>query len=298
VIEVVAGIDAGGTKLAVRVETLDGTRLCDKEFPAEDWSASPVDTAATWLRERLDRAVPAGYRMLAAGIGAQGCDTQKHCAELETALAEQGLRAVVVNDAALLVPAAGLTEGIGVISGTGAIGVGANADGDPLFAGGWGWVIGDEAGSAGIVRLATVAALTAHDEGNPDDGLLSSLLRAFDVDGPEALARKVNDEATAENWGPHAPAVFTAVEDGSALAGEVVGAAADHLAALVRRLVARGAVGKDVVAAGSVITGQPRFEAAFRARIGTAFPHLTVTLLEDLPVAGGVALARRHTGNA
>jgi N-acetylglucosamine kinase-like BadF-type ATPase len=230
----------------------------------------------------------------AVGIGAQGCDTQKHCAALEAAFAERGLRAVVVNDAALLVPAAGLAEGIGVVSGTGAIGVGADAAGDALFAGGWGWVIGDEAGSAGIVRLATVAALTAHDEGAPDDGLLSALLGAFAVDGPESLARRVNDLATAENWGPCAPAVFTAAEDGSTLAAAVVDAAADHLAELVRRLVGRGAVGRDVVAAGSVITGQPRLAAAFRARIGAALPHLTVTLLEDQPVAGGVSLARRR----
>jgi N-acetylglucosamine kinase-like BadF-type ATPase len=198
----------------------------------------------------------------------------------------------------LLVPAAGLAEGIGVVSGTGAIGVGTDAAGDTLFAGGWGWVIGDEAGSAGIVRLPTVAALTAHDEGAPDDGLLSALLGAFAVDGPESLARKVNDLATAENWGPSAPAVFTAAEAGSALAAAVVDAAADHLAELVGRLASRGAAGRDIVAAGSVITGQPRLETAFRDRIGAVLPELTVALLGDRPVAGGVTLARRHVGGS
>ena len=291
---VVAGLDVGGTKVAVRVESLDGRRLVDNELPAEDWSASPVDAAAAWLKTRLRRILPRASELVAVGIGAQGCDTQQHCTELAAALGAIGVRAVVVNDAALLVPAAGLTSGIGVVAGTGAIGVGRDARGDTLFAGGWGWVIGDEAGSAGIVRLATIAALTAHDEGRPDDGLLAALRHAFRVDGPEALARAVNDEPTTDNWGPRAPAVFDAADAGSALAVGVIDAAAEHLSTLVDRLVARGAVGSDVVAAGSVIIGQPRLAKAFEARIALAHPGLKITFLTEPPVVGAVVLARRE----
>jgi N-acetylglucosamine kinase-like BadF-type ATPase len=290
---VVAGLDVGGTKIAVRVERLDGRRLVSLELPADDWSASPVDAAAAWLHTRLGRVLPRGSELVAVGVGAQGCDTQQHCTELAEALAAIGIRATVVNDAALLVPAAGLITGIGVVAGTGAIGVGQDAGGDTLFAGGWGWVIGDEAGSAGIVRLATVAALTAHDERRPDDGLLSALQRAFGVDGPEALARAVNDEPTTGNWGLRAPAVFDAADAGSKLAIGVIDAAAEHLSTLVDRLLARGAVGSDIVAAGSVIVGQPRLAAAFDNRIAITHPELKITLLDEPPVGGAVVLARR-----
>lgn len=296
VTRVVAGLDVGGTKVAVRVEAVDGRRLVDLELPADDWSASPVDAAAAWLRTRLYRVLPRGAELATIGVGAQGCDTQRHCTELAAALGAIGIRATVVNDAALLVPAAGLASGIGVIAGTGAIGVGRNADGDTVFAGGWGWVIGDEAGSAGIVRLATIAALTAHDDGKPDDGLLAALQRAFAVDSPEALARAVNDVPTTANWGPRAPAVFAAADAGSALAVGVVNAAADHLSTVVDRLIARGAVGSDIVAAGSVIIGQPRLARAFRARIATTHPNVEITLLTEPPVVGAVALARRLLG--
>lgn len=287
---VVVGVDAGGSKLAVRVEAMAGGRVAESVRPAEDWSASPVTTAAAWLRDRVDAVVPVGCTVVAIGVGAQGCDSRAHCDALAAVL---GPDAVVVNDAALLVPAAGFDTGIGVIAGTGAIAVGHNKAGEPLFAGGWGAVIGDEAGAAGIVRLATIAALTAHDEGEPEDGLLAELQHAFAVRGPEALARAVNDEPTPENWGPHAPAVFAAADRGSALATGVVRAAADHLVTLVRRLLDRGAVGDDVVAAGGVITHQPRLERAFRTRIAARYPQLAVTLLDDDPVAGAVALARR-----
>jgi N-acetylglucosamine kinase-like BadF-type ATPase len=295
---VFAGFDAGGTKVAVRIETPDGRRLADLELPAEDWSASPVEAAADWLRIRLARILPAGYAVAAIGVGAQGCDTREHCAALAAALAATGIPAVVVNDAALLVPATGLTDGIGIIAGTGAIGVGTDKAGNPLFAGGWGWIIGDEAGSAGIVRLATVAALTAQDNGLPDDGLLSALQNAFGVADPPALARAVNDEPTTDNWGPRAPAVFAAADSGSALAGRVVDTAAEHLATLVDRLLARGATGTEVVAAGSVIVGQPRLADAFRTRLGATHPELRLGLLAELPVAGAIVLARQLVDKA
>jgi N-acetylglucosamine kinase-like BadF-type ATPase len=292
--DVVVGLDAGGTKLGVRVETLDGTRIADVSLPAEDWSATPAESAARWLVDRVERVLGdgAGHRVVAVGVGAQGCDTAEHCRELEEALAALGYPALVVNDAALLVPAAGLDAGIGVIAGTGSIAVGQDADRNPLFAGGWGWVLGDDGGAPAIVREATIAALAAHDDGAQDDGLLAALLRAFGVASAPALARAVNDTPTPENWGPRAVAVFAAADAGSALAVDVIGAAADHLARLVGQLVRRGAVGGAVVTSGSVIVHQPRLFAALSARVAAAHPQLTVVLLGDAPVAGGVAIAR------
>lgn len=291
--DVIVGLDAGGTKLGVRVVSLDGSLIADVSLPAEDWSASPAGDAAAWLIARVRRVVADTDRVLAVGVGAQGCDTVEHCRELEAALTELGYPAAVVNDAALLVPAAGLDAGIGVIAGTGSIAVGADDSGETLFAGGWGWVLGDEGGAPAIVREATIAALSARDEGAPDDGLLTALERAFGVHSPQALARAVNDTPTPENWGPRAIAVFAAADAGSALAARVVDRAAESLAELVDQLVRRGAVGAAVVTAGSVVSNQPRLFAALSARVAQAHPSLTVVLLGDAPVAGGVALARR-----
>ncbi|MFJ5613442.1 BadF/BadG/BcrA/BcrD ATPase family protein [Streptomyces sp. NPDC093221] len=296
--KVVVGADVGGTKLAVRVAPLAdpaASPRADRTLPADGWEAAPVDTAARWLLERLTGAVPEGDEIAAVGIGAQGCDTQRHCAHLAAAVEALGVPAVVVNDAALLVPAAGLDTGIGVIAGTGSIGVGADAAGEVLFAGGWGWVLGDEGGAPAIVRDAVRSALAAYDAGRADDGLLAALLDHFGDPDPQTLARTVNDEPTPANWGPAAPAVFRAADAGSALAAAVVEEAGRQLALLVTRLVGRGAVGDTVVAAGSVVVRQPRLADAFRARLAAAHPSLTLRLLDVPPVAGAVALARaRH----
>jgi len=199
----------------------------------------------------------------------------------------------VVNDGALLVPAAGLDAGIGIVAGTGSIAVGTGLAGEILLAGGWGWVLGDEGGAAAIVREATQAVLTAHDEGQPDDGLLGALLEAFDAGSPERLARVVNDEPTVENWAPRAPAVFAAAEAGSGLAAAVIEGAAAELAALVRRLRARGAVGTAVVAGGSVVTRQPLLARALEAQLRLVDAELELRVLAEEPVAGAVVLARR-----
>jgi N-acetylglucosamine kinase-like BadF-type ATPase len=240
----------------------------------------------------LLRAAPYGGEIAAVGIGAQGCDTHEHCAKLAAAIEAHGVPATVVNDAALLIPAAGLDHGIGVIAGTGSIGVGMDRAGRVLFAGGWGWVIGDEASAPGIVREATKAALAAFDEGAADDGLLKALLKHFAVPDAPSLARAVNDDATPENWGPAAPAVFRAADAGSPLALGVIGEAARSLSELVTRLVTRGAVGDTVVAAGSVIVHQPRLADRFRAHLARAHPGLEIRILEVPPVTGAIALAR------
>jgi N-acetylglucosamine kinase-like BadF-type ATPase len=301
-VDLLAGVDVGGTKLAVRAETLTGELVADVTLAASGWSATPAAPAAAWLLRHLSQCLPADGRVVAAGVGAQGCDSARICEDLRLALAASGIAATVVNDGGLLVPAAGLDTGIGIVAGTGSIAVGTGPSGEVLLAGGWGWVLGDEGGAAAIVRDATRAALRAHDEGQADDGLLAALLDAFGVDGAgagaaERLARLVNDEPTAENWSPRAPAVFAAASAGSARAAAVIEASAAELAALAGRLRTRGAVGTAVVAAGSVITRQPRLARALTAHLERVDPALEPRILDGEPVAGAVTLARRLAGS-
>ncbi|MBM9510263.1 BadF/BadG/BcrA/BcrD ATPase family protein [Actinacidiphila acididurans] len=292
---VLVGADIGGTKLAIRVTAPDGSIRADTEVPATGWDAAPVEEAARWLLHRIGPVLPEGDAIAALGVGAQGCDTQEHCRRLSAAVEALSVPATVVNDAALLVPAAGLDSGIGLIAGTGSIAVAADARGTVLFAGGWGWVLGDEGSAPAIVREATKAALAGHDAGRPDDGLLSALLAHYGVADAPGLARAVNDSPTPEVWGPAAPAVFRAAAAGSPSALAVVDDAADHLAALVARLRARGAVGTTVVAAGAVAVAQPLLTDRLRARLAGTWPDLTLRVLDVPPVAGAVALAAaRH----
>jgi N-acetylglucosamine kinase-like BadF-type ATPase len=303
--DLVVGLDVGGTKLAVRAETVGGSPVADVMVAASGWSATPAGTAALWISGHLSRCLPAGARVVAAGIGAQGCDSAQICSDLRLALGALGVPATVVNDGELLVPAAGLDAGIGIVAGTGSIAVGTSSSGEILLAGGWGWVLGDEGGAAALVREATRAALAAHDERLADDGLLAALLEAFGVAASRAgggaverLTRLVNDQPTVENWAPRAPAVFAAAEGGSGLAMAVIEAAAAELAGLVRRLRARGAAGTAVVAGGSVVTRQPLLARALEAQLLLVDAEIELRVLAEEPVAGAVVLARRRLGSS
>ncbi|WP_395676513.1 BadF/BadG/BcrA/BcrD ATPase family protein [Inquilinus sp.] len=294
--DLLAALDIGGTKTHLVIEAAGGGRLVDVVEPSEDWEAEPAAEAAAWIAARIARHRPADGRVVALALGAQGVNRAATAAALQAALAGQGLPATVVNDAALIVPAAGLTEGIGIIAGTGAIGVGADAGGAFLTAGGWGSIIGDEGSAAGLVREAARAALRGHDQGRPDDGLLGGLLAAFAVADAERLARRVNDDPTVENWAPHASAVFAAADAGSALARAVIADGARHLVDLVVQLRGRGAAGSAVVVAGSVIVNQPRLLDAVRAGLADRLPGLALHVLRAPPVEGAVLLARRRLG--
>jgi N-acetylglucosamine kinase-like BadF-type ATPase len=142
------------------------------------------------------------------------------------------------------------------------------------------------------VREATRAALLAHDSGMPDDGLLAALQHSYGVSTAEQLARAVNDEPTVANWAPHAPAVFAAADGGSARATGVITSAAQALTELVGQLIDRGAVGTAVVAAGSVITRQPRLAQAFAEALGSRHPEMQFCLLTNPPVTGAVTQLR------
>lgn len=289
----IIALDIGGTKAHLVVETLDGRRILDIQIPSQDWDAEPLDQGAAWLAGKLRANLPAEVAIASLAFGAQGINSSDIARGLTSELAKLGYDATVVNDAALIVPAAGFDRGIGIIAGTGAIGVGRDSSGMHMAAGGWGSVIGDEGGAAALVREATRAALRALDEGRPDDGLLSALIADFAVTDAERLTRRVNDEPTAENWAPHCPAVFAAADAGSALAQKVIVEGAQSLAALVGQLLARGAAGTDVVVAGSVIVNQIRLYDAFEQAVHQRHPLLSVHRLTLPPVQGALFLARK-----
>lgn len=289
----VVGLDVGGTKVAIRAQTGTGRLVVDRRLPATGWSIEPVERAADWLLGRIRETLPAGVGVRALAIGAQRCNTVELAQALEAALGRRGVPAVVVNDAMLLVPAAGLSEGLGLISGTGSIAVGRTRSGRFLMAGGWGWVLGDEGGAVGLVREAARAVLLARDEGRHDPELLRRLEAAFEVKGADQLTLAITEHPSLGRLAAVAPAVFAAADAGSALARQVIDDGAVALATLVDRLRRKGAVGDVVVAAGGVISRQRRLFEGFRDRVRAAHPGLEVRLLEAAPVAGALVMARR-----
>ena len=289
----VVGVDVGGTKTHLRARAGDAV-VADHVRASAGWRPHDPAAAARWLAAVVHEALPPDAHPAAFAVGAHACETPRQCAEIRTALQDLlGVPARVVGDAELLVPAAGLDDGVGLVAGTGTVAVGRLPDGGPVQVGGWGAVLGDEGGAAGLVREAARAVWAAHDRGEEPDALARALVAAFDVPEIPALGAALEGvpDVSAE-WGRRAPAVFAAADEGSPLAHAVITRAGADLAALVVRLAARGVAVDDVVVAGGTVLGQPALYEAFTAALAQALSEARPRRLTVPPVEGAVALAR------
>ncbi|GHI03784.1 ATPase [Streptomyces cellostaticus] len=289
---VVVGIDVGGTKTHLRALAQDAL-VADHVRTSSGWRPHDPVAAADWLAGLVAEALPAGTRVSALAVGGHACETPRQCERIRAALQRHfDAPALVVGDAELLVPAAGLDQGVGLVAGTGSVAVGRSADGTPVQVGGWGAVLGDEGGAAGLVREAARACWSAHDRGAQPDALAAGLLDAFGVPEVPALGAALEraTDVSAE-WGRHAPVLFSAAEAGSRLAREVIAAGGHSLAALVVRLADRGVAVDDVVVAGSTVLTQPLLYDAFAAALADALPGARPEPLRVPPVNGAMALA-------
>jgi N-acetylglucosamine kinase-like BadF-type ATPase len=285
------GIDVGGTKTHLRA-TRDGEVIADRVVPSEGWRPADIPAAAAFLADLIGTIVPA--EPTAVAVGAHGCDSARACAAVQTELTRL-LPAVslVRNDAELLVPAAGLATGVGLVAGTGSVAVGRDGAGEPVYVGGWGWLFGDEGSAPGLMREAARASLAARDRGEPPDLLTDLLVRSYQVaevtDLPEAMAA----DYSATGWGNRAALVFDALHGGSPLAEAVVEEAAEALAGLVARIATRGVGVDDVVVAGGVMLNQSRLFDAFLRKLKAVAPTSKVHRLTVPPVHGAVRLAEQ-----
>lgn len=289
------GVDIGGTKTRIMRASLESESVDDIVVPSAEWRGPLGDVAAdaAALATLLGEHFGADVARSAIAVGAHGCEDTSQCCEFEAALRLRLSAPVrVVNDSELVGPAMGVAGAVGLVVGTGSIAT-ARDDTDQLVtAGGWGWILGDEGGAPALVRDSTRAVLARLDAGDGLDALGDRLMTAFAVSSGGALALALTQATSPDDWGRHAPEVFAAADDGSSLADRVIRDAGDHLALLIDRLLCRGIRAGIVVAGGSVIEGQPRLQNALRDALGRIRPAVALTILDQPPVTGALALAR------
>jgi glucosamine kinase len=203
-------------------------------------------------------------------------------------------RVVIVDDASLVLPAAGLTDGIAVICGTGSIAVGA-WQGETALAGGWGYLLGDEGSGYWIVRCAIRELLGRLGRNAAPGPLAVALLEAAGARDLTQLRSSFYQQPQPWHWARHAPAVL---DSGDGAAARITRQAARELAGLAAQVAARLAapVGIPVVLAGGLMAHH-RLLAATVTAVAAALPASPVQALADPPVAGAVRLAATAAGD-
>lgn len=288
----VVGVDIGGTKTHVRSRATDG-RISEAMSPTAAWRPREQQRDPRALLDLLTAHTKLTSETVVA-IGAHGCDTRAQCDEFADGLSEQSeADFIVVNDAELLVPAAGLHEGIGLVAGTGSIVMGENKFHDMVSAGGWGWLLGDPGSAPALVREATKQVLGQADHGGPPDVLREVLCRAYGVETPLQLAYSLTAARSITHWASRASSVFDAANAGSRLAATVIDSQIDELVDQVDIVVRRHACGRRVVIGGGVVAGQPKYGEEIAERLESRLGLEAIVLTVD-PVEGAIALADRR----
>jgi glucosamine kinase len=286
----VLGLDIGGSSTRARL-------VVDGQIAAEVMGASASLTAAG--RQRASAAlgdVLAQLPDLDGGLdavcaGAAGlltaAETHEFLVSSLAPLTASG-RVLVVDDASLILPAAGLTDGIAVICGTGSIAVG-SWHGRREWAGGFGYLLGDEGSGYWIVRTAIRSLLDRRGRGLPGGELSACLLGASGSPDLDALRAAFYARPAPRGWARYAPAVLDCQDPAADGLARAAATALADLAVLASERLAAPA-GLPVVLAGGLMA-HPGLRAAATAAVTAALPASSVQLLTEPPVAGAVRLA-------
>jgi len=295
---VVVALDVGAVTAQVRVVSWEtGRVLLDQTWSSATWSATPLAYATDWIVLAVEQALEeceytVRSDLAAVAIGALGCEVRTHCDPLDTSVRSAlGVPTVVVNDAELLVPAAGLDSGVGVIVGSSGFAV-VTGPGSPLV-GCATWAFSDAGSASAIVREAALTVLARASRGDEPDPLRTVLMASMRLRTVEELARVLHWDRQALEWGGHATAVFTAARLGSEDARALIDTNAQAVATLVAQLVARGAPVGNVVVAGDLAPEVPELFAGIRRAILATVPGASVRMLGVPAVEGAVRLAER-----
>jgi N-acetylglucosamine kinase-like BadF-type ATPase len=218
--------------------------------------------------------------------------------ELHTAvLGPHTRRLMVVSDLRLILPASGVDDGLAVVGGTGSRAIGVLA-GREVYAGGYGWLLGDEGSGWWVVREGLRVVLARLDAGQPPGELGALLLAHASLTDPGELLWSVYARADPGFWAGAAAAVL-ACDDPAAPA--ILAASADALVALIEQagdaLDGQAALSASlpVVLAGGLLVGHRPLTEAVRTRLADA-GHPDVRVLDAAPVLGALRLARQLAG--
>jgi len=285
------GIDIGASGSRARL-SVGGQVEAESEAPSASVPAVGFDRAKDALQSLLtDLGVQRVTPIDAICVGSAGLSLPgvEDFLRGELAAYAGSAAVLVVKDVMLVLPAAGLDEGIAVVCGTGSVAIGLYG-GRTVQIGGWGYLLGDEGGGYWIVREAIRELLRRQDRAVPRGDLASQLLTATGASDLAALHRQYYEQPHMPvAWARHAEVVLDSKDPAASDIRAVAARAAGTLATDAARQLA-APEGLPVVLAGGLFRNQ-LFRHAVSIAVAQTLPTADVRVLPDAPVAGALRLA-------
>lgn len=302
----VLGIDAGGTKTVCQLADQQGTVIAEARSTGANLQAVGELEVEKVLHQVMEEALgDREVRPSAICLGIAGVDRPDDAAVVRGIMKRIGYKArvLVVNDALVALEAGAPGQpGVVIISGTGSISYGRNAQGMAARSGGWGYVLGDEGSGYWIGRAALRAVLRAADRRGPATTLTPLLLEHFDVDRPQALIHEIyHSNLKPAAIGGLAQCVHQAFARGDEVAIGILRGAANELEASAMSVARRlDLVGETFafILAGGIFKAGPWLKDELSRRLPLTAPGSTVRMLEGEPASGAVRLALQEVTGA
>lgn len=260
------GLDIGGSKTRGIVWT-DGAITSDFSVGSTNVQNVSPETARENMAQLFDTLDATGATEVFAGAG--GVDTDDDAAALRALIAPfvPGAEVRVVHDTRLLLAAAGATEGVAVIAGTGSAAWGVNAAGVEARAGGWGYLLGDEGSGYWLGREAVRHSLRRMDSGELADELTLGLLDYCGLDSPGELIAHFHQGTTRRYWAAASPVIFAAAARGHEHALALVDQAAADLAGMAAKVAGQLSISGPIVLGSGMGSNVPALQEAFRTHL-------------------------------
>lgn len=289
----VIGLDAGGTKTVGLLADESGTVLRDARAGAANLVMQGelgVEKVIYQVIEALDP--PEHVDAICLGIA--GADRPKALELIAGVLHRLGFRHHVrVTSDALIALAAGAADAVGIVlvAGTGSVAYGRDGE-RTARAGGWGYLLGDEASAYWLGLAAVRQGIRGLDGRGPDSTLYERIRKRVGVETPQDLSDWFYSQAAPRTAVAElAGVVEEASREGDAGAEAILDLATDHLAraatAVGRKLVFPERY--PLILAGGTFRACPSLEPRLIARLD--LPGARVERLAVEPARGAVALA-------
>jgi N-acetylglucosamine kinase-like BadF-type ATPase len=295
----VLGIDVGGTKTVCLLADDDERVVAEGREVGANLQGAGELVLEKVLHSVMEKTLEgSGLIPSAICLGIAGVDRASDEAVVRSIMGRIGYKArvLVVNDA-LIALQAGIRDapGIVIVSGTGSIAYGRNAQGESARAGGWGYVLGDEGSGYWIGRLALRAVVRHADGRGRATSLTPRLLAHFGVTRATELIHKIYHE----NLGPRSIAaaakyVQLARDEGDMVATGILNRAADELITAATAVMVRLELGERAftfVLAGGMFHAVPWLCDQMQLLLPALAQESTVLRLAQEPALGAVRLA-------
>lgn len=299
----VIGIDGGGTKTLGAIANSDGEILSQFEVGSTNPHSNSMDVVRENLgaltSKLLGDAGAAAEDVKAICLGMAGVDRPEDKPMVENLVHEflPNAEVLPVNDGVIALTGGALRPyGIIVISGTGSISFGINANGERVRAGGWGHILGDEGSGYTMSLRALRAIMRSHDGRTGETALQKNILDHLNLERPDQLLGWIRDHnASKAEIASLSRVVHETAAQGDPTAQAILESEAEELAEIVeavaKKLFPDPNAEYEVIVAGGNLRKADSYFQLFRTAAEKKLPGINIIRPRKEPVEGAVILA-------